>query len=196
VGNMWNIDKIVEYLKKHLKESRFNHTLGVVETAKKLAIKNGVDPKRVEIAALVHDCAKNMKLEESLKILKDKNIKLDAVLEASPQLLHGKVGAIIGKSIFGIQDDEILSAVEYHTTGKANMTLLEKIIYIADYIEPNRSYREVDELRKITFEDLDKGVLKGLDNTIILVIKDTNLIHPLTIDARNCLIEEIKTKKF
>lgn len=185
---MWSNEEILEYLKENLKESRYEHTLGVVKTAKALAKINGVEEEKAELAALIHDSAKNMHINSMKKMLEENFEQIDYIEEKTPQLLHGKVAAIIGKNIMGIEDEEILSAAAYHTTGKGNMTLLEKIIYIADYIEPNRVYPGVEELRKLTFEDLDKGVIVGLNNTINYILKQGGLIHPNTIEARNYLI--------
>lgn len=185
---MWSNEEILEYLKENLKESRYEHTLGVVKTAKALAKINGVEEEKAELAALIHDSAKNMNINSMKKMLEENFEQIDDIEEKTPQLLHGKVAAIIGKNIMGIEDEEVLSAAAYHTTGKGNMTLLEKIIYIADYIEPNRVYPGVEELRKLTFEDLDKGVIVGLNNTINYILKQGGLIHPNTIEARNYLI--------
>lgn len=185
---MWSNEEILQYLRENLKESRYEHTLGVVKTAKALAKINGVEEEKAELAALIHDSAKNMHINSMKKMLVENFEQIDDIEEKTPQLLHGKVAAIIGKTIMGIEDEEVLSAAAYHTTGKGNMTLLEKIIYIADYIEPNRVYPGVEELRKLTFEDLDKGVIVGLNNTINYILKQGGLIHPNTIEARNYLI--------
>ena len=127
-----------------------------------------------------------------MKILEEHGYELDEITLKSPQVLHGFVGAIVAKEKFGIEDEMVLDAVKYHTLAKKDMSTLEKIIYIADYIEPGRDFPGVEELREITREDLDKGVLKGLENTILFVIKQGNLIHPLTIEARNFLIMQEK----
>ncbi|WP_326511544.1 bis(5'-nucleosyl)-tetraphosphatase (symmetrical) YqeK [Clostridium intestinale] len=185
---MWSNEEILQYLRENLKESRYEHTLGVVKTAKALAKINGVEEEKAELAALIHDSAKNMHINSMKKMLEENFEQIDDIEEKTPQLLHGKVAAIIGRNIMGIEDEEVLSAAAYHTTGKKNMTLLEKIIYIADYIEPNRVYPGVEELRKLTFEDLDKGVIVGLNNTINYILKQGGLIHPNTIEARNYLI--------
>ncbi|SHE65727.1 bis(5'-nucleosyl)-tetraphosphatase (symmetrical) YqeK [Clostridium fallax] len=192
---MWTLEEIDNYLKENLKENRYKHTLGVIETAKKLAIINNEDEKKAEIAALIHDCAKNFTIEKSLQILKEENIEVDEICKESPQLLHGIVGAIVGEKIFGIKDKGILNAVKYHTTGNINMTTLEKIIYIADYIEPSRDFEGIERLRELTFSDLNKGVLKGLENTIKFVIDCEQLIHPLTIEARNYMLLQEKNNK-
>ena len=191
---MWNHAQIDDYLRKNLKESRYVHTLGVVQSACSLAKLNGVDEEKTKIAALIHDAAKNMKIDEQYKILKDSNVYMDVITENSPQILHGWVAAILAKDLMGVADEEIISAVKYHTTARRSMSKLEKIIYIADYIEPNRDYPGVEELRKATFSDLDKGLLMGIDNTITFVIKQGQLVHPLTIDARNYLILEMRNK--
>ena len=162
---MWSLEEINNYVKETIKGSRYSHTLGVVETAKELAKINGEDIQKAELAALIHDVAKYIPVDEQVKILEE----------------HG-----------GIEDEMVLDAVKYHTLAKKDMSTLEKIIYIADYIEPGRDFPGVEELREITREDLDKGVLKGLENTILFVIKQGNLIHPLTIEARNFLIMQEK----
>lgn len=185
---MWSLEKINNYIKETLKGNRYSHTLGVVETAKELAKINGEDEKKAELAALIHDVAKYIPVEEQVKILEDEGCELDEITLNSPQVLHGFTGAIIAKEKFGIEDQDILNAIKYHTLAKKDMSNLEKIIYIADYIEPGRDFPGVKKLREITKENLDEGVLKGLENTILFVIKQGNLLHPLTIEARNFLV--------
>lgn len=185
---MWSLQRIKEDVKDTLKGSRYEHTLGVIETAKELARLNNEDQNKAELAALIHDVAKYMPIDEQIKILEENGYNLDEITLKSPQVLHGFTGAIIGKVKFGIEDEDVLNAVKYHTLAKGNMTTLEKIVYIADYIEPGRDFPGVQELRYITKENLDNGVLKGLENTILFVIKQGNLIHPLTIEARNFLV--------
>lgn len=186
---MWDEEKILNYLKSNLKESRFNHSIGVMETAKKLALKyDKTLEKKAEIAGLVHDCAKNLNDEKLKKITREEGYIIDEVSKNQPQLLHGLVGSIIANKIMFIEDNDILNAIKYHTTGKKNMTILEKIIYIADYIEPLRNFPGVFELRKLAFENLDKAILKSFDNTINFVISKGQLLHMDTISARNFLI--------
>lgn len=192
---MWTEDKIHDYLKKNINESRYIHTLGVVETAKKLAKINGEDEEKAKIAALIHDMAKCMPKDKQFEILKNNNVEIDKYLLNSPQILHGAVGAILARDIMKIEDTEILDAVKYHTTGKENMSVLEKIIYIADYIEPNRKYEEVERIRDAAFKDLDEGVFMGIENTMLHLIKGKQLIHINTINARNYLLLEIKNKQ-
>ena len=189
---MWSLEEINHCVKETIKGSRYSHTLGVVETAKELAKINGEDIQKAELAALIHDVAKYIPVDEQVKILEEHGYELDEITLKSPQVLHGFVGAIVAKEKFGIEDEMVLDAVKYHTLAKKDMSTLEKIIYIADYIEPGRDFPGVEELREITREDLDKGVLKGLENTILFIIKQGNLIHPLTIEARNFLIMQEK----
>lgn len=191
---MWSYAQIDGYLRKSLKESRYIHTLGVVQSACSLAKINGVNEEKAKIAALIHDAAKNMKIDQQYKILKDNNVDIDIISQNSPQILHGWVAAILAKDLMGVEDEDILNAIKYHTTARESMSKLEKIIYIADYIEPNRDYPGVEELRKITFSNLDKGLLMGIDNTIAFVIRQGQLVHPLTIDAHNYLILEMRNK--
>ena len=185
---MWSEDKIQEYIKKNLKESRYIHSLGVRDFAIKLAKKYNCDENKARIAGLIHDCAKNLNDGDIISILNEVGIKLSETEVSNPQIKHGLVGAIISKKVFKINDVEILDAVTYHTTGRKNMFLLEKIIYIADYIEPGRNYPGVDILRKQAFIDLDKALLLAFDNTIKFVLEKGELLHIDTISARNDII--------
>lgn len=185
---MWKEEKIINYLKSNLKEDRFKHSLSVRDTAEKLATIYGADIEKAKIAGLVHDCAKNMSNEDLIKIAKDNGVIIDEVFYNSPQLMHGLVGSIIAKQLMGIEDKEILDAIKYHTTGKKNMTLLEKVIYIADYIEPTRKFPGVCSLRQQAYTNLDKAVLLSFNDSIKFIIDSGKLIHNLTIEARNYLL--------
>lgn len=180
--------EIIDFLINNLSEKRYKHVLGVAETAKELAKLNGADESKAELAAMLHDIAKEMPIDEQMKILKKNNFNITEIEKASPQVLHGFVGEFLAREKFNIDDEEVLKAVAYHTTGKANMTKLEKIIYIADYIEPTRNYPGVEILRETTYKDLDEGVLMGINNTIKLLVDKNGVIHPLTIEARNYLL--------
>lgn len=185
---MWNEEKITDYIKKNLKKSRFEHSIRVKDTAQKLAKQYGADIEKTTIAALVHDCAKYLSYEKLIKYSKKYGYLIDEIALANPSLLHSAAAAYIAKTEMDIKDQDILNAITYHTTGRKNMSLLEKIIYIADYIEPGRDFPLVDMLREKTFNNLDEGLLFGLDNTINYVIKRGELLHRDTVDARNELI--------
>lgn len=185
---MWHESKIKEYIKVHLTVDRYNHTLGVMKTSEELAIHYGVDPEKARIAGLCHDCAKNFSASDLIGKAKVSGEIISNVYYKSPQLLHGVVGAYIAKELFHVNDDDILNAIKYHTTGRENMSTLEKIVYIADCIEPTRNYKGVAELRELAYNDLDKALLKSFEDTIMYIIARGSIIHLDTIKARNYLL--------
>lgn len=185
---MWSEEQILNYLQEHLKESRYKHTLGVCESAIELAKIYSGDEKKARIAALLHDCGKYLSSNEIIDIMKKEKYPMDKVEQSFPEIMHGRAGAYIAKEVMGIDDDEILSAIRFHTTGKEDMNLLEKIIYLADYIEPYRNYPGVDELREKAFSNLDEALLLAYDNTLKFVLNKGQLIHMDTIKARNKLL--------
>jgi predicted HD superfamily hydrolase involved in NAD metabolism len=165
--------KIKKYLKNHLTKERYSHTIGVAYTAVSMAMRYNPDTKtndfikRAEIAGLLHDCAKCMDNNKKLKICNKNNIPYSNFEANNPYLLHGRVGAYIAKTKFNIKDEDILNAIEWHTTGRPDMSLLEKIVFIADYIEPSRKpVPELDEIRQLAFIDIDKAMEKILENTL------------------------------
>jgi predicted HD superfamily hydrolase involved in NAD metabolism len=165
--------KIKKYLKNHLTKERYSHTIGVAYTAVSMAMRYNPDTKtndfikRAEIAGLLHDCAKCMDNNKKLKICNKNNIPYSNFEANNPYLLHGRVGAYIAKTKFNIKDEDILNAIEWHTTGRPDMSLLEKIVFIADYIEPSRKpIPELDEIRQLAFIDIDKAMEKILENTL------------------------------
>lgn len=186
---MLELEKINEVLMQTLSERRYQHSLGVAEMAEKLAAKYGADKEKAFLAGLIHDCAKEIPPEEAVTMLRESfHITPDAMSLQAPRLLHGVLGACIAQSRFGIYEPEILDAVRYHTTGKAKMNLLSKIIYIADYIEPNRAYRDVEYLRDLTFQNLEEAMLFAVDFTVRDLVEKGKTIHPDTIHLRNDLL--------
>lgn len=171
---------------------RYEHSLRVVDTAVKLGKIYNADIEKVKTAALLHDCAKLQEEISLLKKISHFDIILDDIMQKNKDLIHGPLGSKIAEIEYGVLDKEILDAIFYHTIGRANMTLLDKIIYIADYIEPRRNFPGVDEIRAIAFKDLNRSILMAMDNTILFLIKNDNLIHPNTFEARNYLILEKK----
>ncbi|OIJ16666.1 phosphohydrolase [Anaerobacillus alkalilacustris] len=180
-------DKALCIVKEKLPNKRYVHTLGVLETAVNLAQKYGVDQKKVELAAVFHDYAKFRPIDEMKQIVVNENMD-DALLLYGEELLHGPVGAYLVKQEFGIKDEDILDAIRYHTTGRPNMTLLEKIIYIADYIEPNRSFKGVEEVRELAQQDIDAALITSISNTINFLMKKKQPVFPATLAAYNYLI--------
>jgi len=180
-----SIEKMNLYLKSNLLEKRYMHTLGVADTAKRLAKLNGVSEKKAEIAGLAHDVAKNLSIDKMREMMKENNVIISEIEEKNMNLWHSIVAPIEAKDKLGIDDDEILDAIRWHTTGKEDMSTLTKIIYIADMIEPGRNFDGVDEIRRATFDNLDKGVYFGLTSSIKILLARNLLIDENTIKARN-----------
>lgn len=185
-----NFDQMTEKLAGILNKKKVEHCLAVKDSAVKLAFIHGVDVEKASVAGLLHDCAKCMTEQELLKNAGEFGILLDGILRREAGMLHAVIGAEIARREFEITDIDILNAIKYHTTGKENMSLLEKIIYIADYISEDRKFPGIDDLRKVVQEDLNAGVLMGMDFTIKNTISKGRLIHPETIKARNFLLIE------
>jgi len=182
------IDEIHYELKQNVTKHRYTHTLGVIDAAVYLAQKYNENEDAAYIAALFHDYAKDFSKEQLEEYIRQNNLEVDEIMSNVYQLLHGKIAAHIAKHKFNIMDKNILNAIEYHTTGRKEMSKLEKIIYLADFIELGRTYMGVDELRIIAERNLDDAVLQALDNTINYVISMKNLLHTNTIEARNFLL--------
>ncbi len=160
--------KLRKELEKQLKPDRFDHTLGVAYTCASMAIVHGADIQKALIAGMLHDCAKCMSHEEQVKICEKNKIDITDVERRNHSLLHAKVGVYIAKTKYDISDPEILSAIRWHTTGKDNMSLLEKIVYIADFIEPNRKQLEdMDIIRKEAFTNIDRCLAHILYNSVV-----------------------------
>lgn len=187
------IEQIEKHLKKNLTLSRLLHCKGVCSEAKKLARHYGADENKALIAGLVHDCAKEIDYDEMIKKCLSYGLELDFVTREEKKLIHALLGAEYAKREFNIDDDEIYDAVRYHTTAKADMPLLTKIIYVADYIEPNRDFKGVDDIRKLAYIDLDAAILEGLDYTINQLVSQKRMLHPETVNARNYII--LKNRK-
>ena len=170
----------------YLKHKRIPHVLGTEQEAIRLAERYGADVEKARRAALLHDCTKKLEMEDQLALCRQYGIELDELEQVALKLLHSKTGAAIARDVFGV-DDELYSAIWYHTTGRAGMTLMEKIIYLADYIEPTRDFPGVDDLRKACYEDLDKGLLLGLEMSIEEMQRMGNPVHHATIEARDAL---------
>lgn len=158
---------LIQAMQKELKYSRFIHTLGVAFTATSLAECHGVDMRRAETAGILHDCAKCIDVSRMEQLCEKAGYALSPMERGNGALLHSKAGCILARDKYGIEDPEILNAIACHTTGKPAMTQLEKIIFIADYIEPGReSAPHLDEIRAAAFEDLDKALRMILKDTL------------------------------
>lgn len=183
-----DINKLREKVKEKLSAKRFKHVLGVEEMCVILAEKNGEDIEKARISALLHDYMK----ETNIEILKAmcKDIPEVKGYETLFEILHGFAGAIVAKEEFGIEDKDILNAIKYHTIGRENMSLLEKIVYIGDAIEMGRNYPNVEEIREETLKNLDKGIIMEVDRKIEYLKEKGGIIHIDTIKMRNSLMKK------
>ena len=174
-----------------VKAKRLPHIRGTEEEAVKLAVRWGGDPEKLRRAAILHDCTKYFSREVHLATCERYGIVLDDMERGAEKLLHAKSGAALAKYCFG-QDDEIFQAILYHTTGRAEMSLSEKILYLADYIEPNRDFPEVEEMRKLAYEDLDNAMLMGVRLSIEEMLERNRIVHPNTLGAEKSLLKGLE----
>ncbi|MDP4172104.1 MAG: bis(5'-nucleosyl)-tetraphosphatase (symmetrical) YqeK [Bacillota bacterium] len=177
-------------VKAQLTEHRYLHTIGVMETAITLAKRFGADDKKAETAAIFHDYAKFRPKDEMKSIIVEQGFPVD-LLDYNAELWHAPVGAFLAKTEAGIEDKEVLDAIRFHTSGRPEMALLEKIIYLADYIEPGRHFPGVEDVRKLAEEDLDQALLQAIQNTIFFLMKKKQPVYPETFNAYNDLSQKI-----
>ncbi len=169
-----------------IKAKRIPHVKGIEEEAVRLARRWGADPEQARTAAILHDCTKYLDLNEQLQLCEKYGILLDEMERTTLKLLHAPTGAAIAKHIFGTEDC-VTEAIRWHTTGKADMTLLEKIIYIADYMEPSRDFEGVERLRTLVYQDLDAAVQLGLEMTMEEMAGYGYPVYYRTVEARDWL---------
>ncbi|MCM1103557.1 MAG: bis(5'-nucleosyl)-tetraphosphatase (symmetrical) YqeK [Clostridium sp.] len=177
-------EKLEKELKKELDDDRYRHTLGVAYTAACLAMRYGEKTERAFLAGLLHDCAKTKSNDHKkmLSLCEKHEIPISQFERENPALLHAKLGSFFAKEKYEVTDEEILSAIRWHTTGHVGMTLLEKIIYVADYIEPNRKSSRIpnlDEVRSLCFQDLDEGLRRILRDQL-LYLNGKKSVDPAT----------------
>ena len=176
-------------LSRRLKKSRYEHSLGVADTAAFLARRFGEDESRARLAGLLHDCAREFPNEAMRAEADARGVSYGAVEASMPLLLHAPLGALLAREKYGAEDEAVLRAIARHTVGGASMTALDKIVYFADMVEPTRAYPGVEELRRLAREaDLDEMTLAGLTRSIAFVLEKGHLIHPDTVLARNELL--------
>ncbi|HAK72730.1 MAG TPA: phosphohydrolase [Sporomusaceae bacterium] len=190
-----DMENIIKSLAAKLTSKRLRHSLGVSETARVLAERFGAQPEKARLAGLIHDCARELSNNNLLQMAKSFGIVISDVEMANPSLLHAPVGAYLAKAEFGIMDEQVLQAVKLHTTGGPAMTILDKVVFLADYIEPNRSFPGVDQIRNLAQTDLDQAVLAAYDQTLRFVIAQGGLIHTASVEGRNfMLLNSIKNE--
>lgn len=175
------IKKYRKAMEKALKPERYEHSIGVAYTAAAMAMRYNADVQKALVAGILHDCAKCMDHEEQLKIIKKQGLPVTEFELKNPKLLHAGVGAYLAEHTYGVRDEEILDAIRYHTTGRPDMTKLEKIIFLADIIEPNRRmFPEMEEIRRAIFEELDTGLVLTLKYLLEYLSREESQIGPMT----------------
>ncbi len=181
-----------DIIKNRLTSKRLFHSICVAEKAKHLAEKYGSDAEKAYTTGLVHDIMKNESVEKMLQMIENDGQVLTESEKAITVTLHAIAGEIYLRKELGVTDEEVLSAVRWHTTGKEDMSLFEKIIYVADLVSEDRDYPDVNEVRQLAEENLDKTLLRGLSFTIEDNAKKYKLIHADTVKAYNYLISSYR----
>ncbi len=184
-------ERALSHISAHLDVARACHTMQVADYARYLAQKFGADEEKAYLSGLLHDCTKCFSHEWQIDYLKEKGISLSDADLASPQILHQISGAIYAKEELGLEDQEILSAIACHTTGKADMSLLDQILFFADSCEPTRNYPAVEALRKCGERNLREGVAALLERTIQYIKEKNQPLHPQTEEARVSILKEL-----
>jgi predicted HD superfamily hydrolase involved in NAD metabolism len=176
--------EIEEKLKKELTENRYRHTMGVTYTACALAMVHGANLSQARMGGLLHDCAKCIPNIEKIEICKKKKIPVSEFEIEHPVLLHAKLGAYLAKKEYGCDDQAVLDAITWHTTGRPAMTLLEKIVFVSDYIEPNREKQpNLAEIRKLAFTDIDQCMYLILRDTVDYLSENPKSMDHTTLSA-------------
>ena len=184
----WTDEKIITLIRSKLIADRFNHSLNVADSAKELALSYGADADKAYTAGLLHDVMKNASEEEQLGVLSEAGIELMPVERENKKLWHAIAGAAYVKFVMGIDDRDIIRAVRYHTTGRSGMSLLERIVYLADYISADRNYNGVEDMRRLCKSDSDEAILYALTFGIPDLVSKGRVIHPDSIDLYNEVI--------
>ncbi|SDT33950.1 putative HD superfamily hydrolase of NAD metabolism [Paenibacillaceae bacterium GAS479] len=179
--------QLMASIRSGMPERRWQHVQGVIDTSIVLAERFGADPAKAELAAILHDLAKFWPVERMQEYVREDGVDL-AVLNYDKELWHAPAGAWAAVKDYGIDDPEVLAAVRYHTSGREGMTLLERVVCLADYMEPGREFPGVDRIRELADSDLNAALIAGFDSTIRFLLEKGKRIYPLTVAARNDLI--------
>ena len=191
---MVTIDEILQRLPEYETQKRIDHSIRVMETALKLYKLWGGNKQVLSYAGLLHDIARDLPVEKLIEIAQRNGYQIDQIEAENPVILHAPVGAIIAKNDFGITDEDILNCIRYHTTGRANITINEAIIYLADFIEPGRDFEDAAKVRSIAFTDLKEAVLEETILNVVYLMNARTPIHPRTIEMFNSLLKKQLTK--
>ena len=181
-------------IRKLLGDYRYEHSLNVAKEAVKLARQYGADEEKAQLAGVLHDIMKDTAKQEQLQIFQRFGIILTDLEKSAPKLWHAMAGAAYLEHELGINDAQILSAVRYHTTGRAEMSLLERIVFLSDFISADREYDGVQRLRRLAYENMDKAIVEGLAITIGELTGEKLPVHPDTFAAYNDIVMQMKVK--
>ncbi|MCZ8518669.1 MULTISPECIES: bis(5'-nucleosyl)-tetraphosphatase (symmetrical) YqeK [Paenibacillus] len=184
-------EELMESVRSQMPEKRWIHTLGVMETAVLLAERFGADPAKADLAAILHDVCKYWRVDEQARVIRENGLPQD-LLGYDKELWHAHAGAWVAQSQYGVEDEEVLDAIRYHTSGRESMTLLDKVVCLADYMEPGRDFPGVHNIRENAEHSLEKALLAGFDGTISFLLEKRKRVYPLTLAARNGLIMELE----
>ena len=183
-----DINTILKRLPEYINENRIKHSIGVKDTAVELAEIYGADKKKAEIAALLHDVARDLELDEMIKICSDKINNINKIVRENGALLHPYASRVIAERDFKIADVDILNAIENHTTGSKDMNLLDKIIFVADYIEPNRKFRGVKKARMLAYKNINNALLYIYKSVLIYLLREFRYICIETVEGYNSVL--------
>ncbi|MEG6585747.1 bis(5'-nucleosyl)-tetraphosphatase (symmetrical) YqeK [Dendrosporobacter sp. 1207_IL3150] len=183
-----NFDQAMKKLAENLSEKRFRHSINVSNTAENLALVYGCNSEQAKLAGLLHDCARELTSNRLLSTAEAFGILVGDIELSQPVLLHAPIGAKLAMAEYAVTDPEIVQAITMHTTGGSNMSTLDKILFIADIIEPGRDFPGVDTLRTLAEENLDKALLAAYNQSIKFLVDRNSIIHPDTIAGRNELL--------
>ncbi|WP_134700105.1 bis(5'-nucleosyl)-tetraphosphatase (symmetrical) YqeK [Ammoniphilus sp. YIM 78166] len=186
-----NRDELLSKVKEQMTDHRFTHTLGVASTAVALAERYGADQQKAELAGFLHDFCKYWDKSRMKEWIEQSDRIPDDLLRYDKELWHAPVAALVVERDLHIEDAEVLNAIRFHTSGRPGMSLLERILWLADYIEPGRHFPGVEEVRELANQDLNRALVKALGNTITFLVKQQKRIYPLTIDTYNDLVQEL-----
>ena len=188
--NCTDRELLEDFIKANLKESRYIHSIGVEEMAVRLARLHGADTEKAAFAGRYHDLAKNFDTDTMDKYIREYGLPDNLI--GNNALAHSKVGAAILEHEFGVTDEEILDAVRYHTTARKDMSLLEELIFVADVVEDNRTYSDLDYYQDLAYRDLDRACLEILEYTIGSLTGKGKVIDKDTLEARDWVLNKIK----
>ncbi|ACX63996.1 MULTISPECIES: bis(5'-nucleosyl)-tetraphosphatase (symmetrical) YqeK [Bacillales] len=184
-------DELIEAVSSQMPAKRWEHTKGVMETAVILAGRFGADPVKADLAAILHDVAKYWPVQKLHQMMVEHKLS-DELLHYDKQLWHAEVGAFVAEHEYGVTDAEVLDAIRYHTSGRIGMTLLDKVVCLADYMEPGRDFPGVNNIRELANHSLEEALAAGFDSTIGYLLSRRQIIFPLTVLARNDLIKQLE----